>query len=407
MRIERSLLAEPTGDLLDVEIVERKGLGHPDTICDQLAEQVSLALSRYYLAQFGRVLHYNVDKALLWGGQSAPAFGGGRILKPMEFFLSGRATMSAAGVTVPVEEMAGQTTERWLRAHMPFIDPRRDFKMHCLVRPGSADLADLFDREKAGHLSNDTSCGVGFAPLSSLESLVYDIEQELGLLGASAHPEIGRDIKVMGIRRGDRVDLTVACAFVDRFISSVEDYQAKKRFLADAVSAIAGRRGIAPAVTVNAADRPEGGSIYMTVTGTSAESGDDGQAGRGNRANGLITPFRPMTMESVAGKNPVTHVGKLYNLAAGLISERIVDEVPEIAEAHCLLVSAIGRPVTDPQLATIRLRPKRLPLAADTDATLAAIVQEELAGLETAADALASGQLRIGSWPLRVTDRQP
>jgi S-adenosylmethionine synthetase len=404
VHVEHTLLAEPTGDLLDVEVVECKGLGHPDTICDQLVEQVSLALSRYYRAQFGRILHYNVDKALLWGGESAPAFGGGRILKPMEFFLSGRATVSAAGVEVPLQILAEQAMKQWLGAHMPLVDLRDHFKMHCLVRPGSADLAELFDRQQtaAARLSNDTSCGVGFAPFSRLETLVYEVEQELGSLGASSHPEFGRDIKIMGIRRGDQVDLTVACAFVDRFLSGIEDYQAKKRVLADTVRAIAGRHGVAAAVTVNAADRPEGGSIYMTVTGTSAESGDDGQAGRGNRVNGLITPFRPMTMESVAGKNAVTHVGKLYNLAAGIIAERVVIEVPGIAEAHCLLVSGIGRPVAAPQMAAIRLRPTGPSLPANLDAKLASIVQEELAGLETAADALAAGRLRIGAWPLRV-----
>lgn len=404
MRVEQSLLTELTGDLLDVEIVERKGLGHPDTICDHLVEEVSLALSHHYRARFGHVLHYNVDKALLWGGESAPAFGGGRILKPMEFFLSGRATVSAGGMVLPLQDLAETAVRRWLHDHMPLVDLTRHFKLHCLVRPGSADLADLFQRggDSAGPMSNDTSCGVGFAPLSRLEKLVYDVEHELGALGASTRPEIGRDIKVMGIRRGDQVDLTVACAFVDRFITSVEDYQSKKRLLAETVHDIAVQRGIAAAVTVNAADRPESGSIYMTVTGTSAESGDDGQAGRGNRINGLISPFRPMTMESVAGKNAVTHVGKLYNLAAGLIAERVVTEIAGIGEAHCLLVSGIGRPVVDPQLATVRLRPTGSSLPAGTDVTVAAIVQEELAALGAAADGLATGRLRIGAWPLRV-----
>ena len=404
MQVDLSVLSEPTGDLLDVEIVERKGLGHPDTICDQLVEELSIALSRYYLTHFGRVLHYNVDKALLWGGQSEPAFGGGRILKPMEFFLSGRATVSAGGAEAPLQQLAEDVTERWLRAHMPRIDPRQHFKMHCLVRSGSADLADLFQRGhgSAGPMSNDTSCGVGFAPLSKLEKLVYDVEHELGALGASTRPEIGRDIKVMGVRRGDRIELTVACAFVDRFIVSVDDYLAKKRLLADTVRDVAAGRGIAAAVTVNAADRLDSGSLYMTVTGTSAEGGDDGQAGRGNRVNGLISPFRPMTMESAAGKNAVTHVGKLYNLAAGIIAERVVGEIPEVAEAHCLLVSGIGRPVAEPQLATVRLRPEDTSLPGGTDAKLASIVQEELAALGSAADALAAGKLRIGAWPLRT-----
>lgn len=35
-----------------VEIVERKGLGHPDTICDAVMESVSVALPEAYLKNF-------------------------------------------------------------------------------------------------------------------------------------------------------------------------------------------------------------------------------------------------------------------------------------------------------------------------------------------------------------------
>ena len=35
-----------------IELVERKGLGHPDSICDALAEELSRSLSRYCLAQW-------------------------------------------------------------------------------------------------------------------------------------------------------------------------------------------------------------------------------------------------------------------------------------------------------------------------------------------------------------------
>jgi S-adenosylmethionine synthetase len=47
----------------DVEIVERKGLGHPDTICDLVMERISQALSQAYLQHFGKILHHNCDKA--------------------------------------------------------------------------------------------------------------------------------------------------------------------------------------------------------------------------------------------------------------------------------------------------------------------------------------------------------
>ena len=58
-----------------MEIVERKGLGHPDTLCDSAAEALSIALSKYYVEHFGRILHHNVDKVALVGGAATVGFG--------------------------------------------------------------------------------------------------------------------------------------------------------------------------------------------------------------------------------------------------------------------------------------------------------------------------------------------
>ena len=68
MKPEIGLLEAPSPESLPFEIVERKGLGHPDTICDALTENLSRALSRVYLERFGAILHHNVDKVLLCGG---------------------------------------------------------------------------------------------------------------------------------------------------------------------------------------------------------------------------------------------------------------------------------------------------------------------------------------------------
>ena len=294
----------PTGDLLKLEIVERKGLGHPDTICDEIAERLSVALSRLYLSEYGEILHHNVDKALLAGGASSPRFGGGEISRPIELFLAGRATGPFKGKELPLEHLAQQVAVEWFTEHLPSIAARQAVKVHNLVRPGSADLNDLFARRSGRvRLSNDTSCGVGYAPLSRLETIVYTVEKELGAAAQSCHPEIGRDIKVMGIRQGEHIHLTIACALVDRFVRALADYlDAKGKIAAIAVQTAKEHGATKVSVDVNTADDPAAGSIYLTVTGTSAEAGDDGEAGRGNRVNGLIAPFRPMTMESVAGK---------------------------------------------------------------------------------------------------------
>jgi S-adenosylmethionine synthetase len=109
-------------------------------------------------------------------------------------------------------------------------------------------------------------------------------------------------------------------------------------------------------VAVNAADGEAQDNIYLTVTGLSGEAGDDGQVGRGNRVNGLITPYRPMSLEAAAGKNPVSHVGKLYNVLANRIVRAVVAEMDLVEEADCYLLSQIGRPIDDPQLLDIKIR---------------------------------------------------
>lgn len=106
----------------EVEIVERKGLGHPDTICDALAETLSRNLCHEYRKRFGRILHHNVDKALLCGGRAAPVFGGGAVLEPIGIYLGGRASTGAAGAEIPVREIAMESARAWLSANLHAFD---------------------------------------------------------------------------------------------------------------------------------------------------------------------------------------------------------------------------------------------------------------------------------------------
>lgn len=351
-------LEGPSPASLPLEIVERKGLGHPDTICDALAENLSVTLSRFCIERFGAILHHNVDKALLCGGAARAAFGGGEVLEPIEIHLAGRATTEFKGVKIPVDEIAVETSMQWIRDHIRFLDPARHVRIHPRIRATSPDLASLFAQPhgSAAPLANDTSLGVGYAPLDGLESMVLAVERRLNSREIKAtHPAIGEDIKVMGARQGGAIRLTIACAIVDRCVAGLDDYGQTKTAIADLALTEARHWTESPvAVQVNTADSAEG--IYLTVTGTSAEAGDDGQVGRGNRVNGLITPYRPMSIEAAAGKNPVTHVGKIYNVLAQRIAASIVGEITGVEEACCSLLSQIGRPIDDPQLVDVRVR---------------------------------------------------
>jgi S-adenosylmethionine synthetase len=355
-------LTFPRIEELEVEIVERKGTGHPDTMCDGIAEAASVALCRYYEREFGRILHHNLDKALLVGGRTIPRFGGGEMLDPILFTLVGRATLEVADRRIPIEDLYREAATAWIAAHFRHLDPDRHMRFHCVIRPGSADLVDLFQRATTTPLANDTSFGVGYAPLTRLERVVYETERFLNSEPLkTAHPEIGEDIKVMGMRRGEELTLTVAIAFVSAHVRDLWDYRHKKQAIQSEIARFAEQLAERPVVVhVNPADDEAKGSIYLTLTGTSAEAGDDGQVGRGNRANGLITPFRPMSLEATAGKNPISHVGKLYNITARRIAEQVLQEIEEVEEVYCYILSQIGRPITHPQVVNLKLRARRL-----------------------------------------------
>lgn len=390
-KFEMTLFIEQLTDLSPeervVEIVERKGLGHPDTLCDHISEEFSVALSRYYLKHFGCVLHHNVDKVLLSAGQSEATFGAGRLLKPFELYLSGRATNKVQKHIVPIAEIAQETVTKWFKKKLHAFDPKHSLRLHTITHPGSPELVSLFMRQQqtGQYLSNDTSCGVGFAPFTELELLVLAVEHKLNSHEfKTQHPETGEDIKVMGLRIKDEITLTIACAFISTFLESLKAYSKAKELVAETARRVCQsltQREVL--VSVNTGDDLQKGDVYMTVSGTSAEAGDDGETGRGNRITGLITPMRPMCLEAVAGKNPITHVGKLYSAAAQTLAQSLVQEIPGITTAECYLVSQIGRPIEEPNCAHLRIRSSEKVLSITLEENIQKIAEREIAKIPT------------------------
>ncbi|SFG79413.1 S-adenosylmethionine synthetase [Halopelagius inordinatus] len=366
-----------------VEIVERKGIGHPDSISDGIAESVSRALSNLYLDRVGKVLHYNTDETQLVAGEAAPAFGGGEVVEPIYILLVGRATKKYDGKRLPVDSVALEAARDYLNEHVPELEFGTDVVVDVKLGEGSGDLQDVFGEENVQvPMANDTSFGVGHAPLTETEEIVLNVERELNSTYVETNPHLGPDVKVMGKREGDSIDITVAAAMVDSYIADIEEYEDA----VDAVEEFAGEvarqytdRNVD--VAVNTADDYDEGSIYLTVTGTSAEQGDDGSVGRGNRANGLITPNRPMSMEATSGKNPVNHIGKIYNLLSTDIAETVVDEVEGIRDLQIRLLSQIGRPIDEPHVADAKIVTDDGVVLSDIEADVEAIVDDRLANV--------------------------
>ncbi len=340
----------------EIELVERKGIGHPDSVADGLAESISRALCQEYLDRFGAVLHHNTDKTQIVAGRSRPAFGGGEVICPLYILLTGRATRVFKEEEIPVDTIAIKAARKLLSESLSNLDVNNHIILDAKIGMGSSDLRDVFGRKVPS--ANDTSFGVGYAPLSETENIVYNTEREMMRM-MKEYPAIGEDIKVMGMRHGDAINLTIACAMVDRHVSNLKEYSDIKReiveHLVEHAQQFTPRKVTAQ---MNVADNIEEGSVYITVTGTSAEMGDDGAVGRGNRANGLITPNRPMSLEATCGKNPINHVGKIYNLLSTEAARQIAAEVQGIDEVYIKILSQIGKPIDEPHIASIQIVPK-------------------------------------------------
>ncbi len=379
----------------DVEIVERKGLGHPDSICDGIAESVSRALSRLYLDRVGKVLHYNTDETQLVAGSASPAFGGGEVLEPIYVLIVGRATKKYEGQTLPVERTAIEAARAYLRRKFPELDVGGDVILDVKLGEGSGDLQQVFGEEGAQvPEANDTSFGVGHAPRTETERIVLEAEHALNGRYGDDHPELGQDIKLMGKREGDEIDITVAAAMVDAHVEDMDDYvaavDAVEAYVTDLAEEYTDRE---VHVQVNTADDLAEGAIYLTTTGTSAEQGDDGSVGRGNRANGLITPNRPMSMEATSGKNPVNHIGKIYNLLSTDIAEAVVAEVDGIRDLQVRLLSQIGRPIDQPHVADAQVVTEDGVAVSDVEPEVRAIVDERLANVTDVTRRVIDGDL--------------
>jgi len=229
-------------------------------------------------------------------------------------------------------------------------------------------------------------------PARQLERLVLAVERRLAReIAARPRSPWGEDITVMGVRTGSDVDLTISCALIGGHLCDLQAYLRETARVADVAREAAQDFGFEGCrIAVNAADDPDAGQVYLTVTGTSAEAGDDGQVGRGNRINGLITPGRPMSLEAAVGKNPVSHVGKIYNIAARAIAEEVVATCSEVRRAECLLVSRIGAPIDRPALTEVRVETSGACGAEQLSPQIGEIVASVLSGLTQRLDALAS-----------------
>ncbi|MGB7533899.1 MAG: methionine adenosyltransferase [Halobacteriota archaeon] len=376
-----------------IEMVERKGLGHPDSLCDGIAEAVSIALCKEYKKKCGMILHHNTDKVQLVAGRSNPKYGGGEVISPIYILLGGRATREFEGEEIAVDTIAIKAAKDYLR-NIRNLDVDNHVVVDSKVGMGSYDLLTVFrDKNKEIPLANDTSFGVAHAPFSESESIALNAENRVMAEYRNREPAVGEDMKVMALREKDEITLTVGDAFVSKYVDDYEHYKDAKQRLKEFVSGVAEEYTSREVLTmINMADTPD--SVYITVTGTSAEMGDDGGAGRGNRSNGLITPNRPISMEGTPGKNPVNHTGKIYNLLANKIANEVVDSVDGIQEVYIKILSEIGRRIDDPKVATAQIVPRSDVNPGVAEKKVGRIIDDWLSNIAEITEMAVRGELR-------------
>jgi S-adenosylmethionine synthetase len=135
--------------------------------------------------------------------------------------------------------------------------------------------------------------------------------------------------------------------------------------------------------------------VYLTLTGTSAEDADSGQVGRGNRVNGVVSLNRPIGTEAAAGKNPVSHVGKIYTLLAHSMAREVYERVLGLKEAYVWLVSQIGAPINSPRYVYVKAIPVKSIDKRAAERKISAILEEFLSNIGSFTEGLARGEYPV------------
>lgn len=361
-------------------MVETKGKGHPDNICDTLAEKISANYSKYCLENYGMILRHMIDKLSILGGGTKVKFNGGEMISPIKILVNGRFTDRYNNQKIDYMKIVNEIIKKYFHELFPMIDIEKDLLIidntHHNEGPGvvynddnttKSERAKFFevvnDEDVTKHNNhnrcNDTSTTVSYYPMSKLEKTVLNIEQLLNSNNyKKVKPWVGNDIKVMGMRKDKKIEITSCVPLISKYVRDIDDYKEKlSEIKKDIENEIKKQfKNCDVIVYLNTRDDYENNDLYMTLTGSAVESGDEGAVGRGNRSRGVIPFSRNFSMEAACGKNPVYHTGKLFTAIGDIISQKIYEKYKVENIVYC--TSKMGDSINNPWNISVELNKK-------------------------------------------------
>lgn len=361
----------------EFEVVETKGKGHPDNICDTLAEKISSNYSKYCIEKYGVILRHMIDKLSILGGGSIVHFGKGEMIAPIRLLVNGRFTDRYKDEKIDYMKIVKETIKSYFNELFPLLDTDKYLVIidntHHNEGPGVVynndettknermkffEVTDEKDIERHNnhYKCNDTSTTVSYYPMSDLEKTVLEIEQTLNSSEyKNNNPWVGSDIKVMGMRKYNKVEITSCVPLISLCVSNIDDYKKKLEILRLEIEKIVRKyfKENEIFIYLNTRDNYEKNDLYLTAIGSAVESGDEGAVGRGNRSRGVIPFSRNFSMEAACGKNPVYHTGKLFTAIGDIISKKIYDKYQIENIVYC--TSKMGDEICDPWNVSVEL----------------------------------------------------
>ncbi|GAB3732744.1 methionine adenosyltransferase [Nocardiopsis nanhaiensis] len=366
MILHDGIAHNPAGTSFDV--VERKGIGHPDSLADLIAEEFSLRYSLLGFDRHGFVPNHWVDKVALVGAESEVGFGGYTIHKPISAYLFGKVTRAVGAEPLPIEDLFRTAVGNILAEATGsdrIVSSVRVF-VENTAGVGADHPASFYRPSDHGECrnatvntsANDTAFCSAYSPADPADILAIDVENHVnsaafrdGLSG------LGSDVKVLLTRATDVLEATVCLPVFPEAVGSHREYRALVAEAHERLDAFINEhptvRRLPSLTRLSVNTKDHGSSAYLAPFGTSLGKGDCGLVGRGNKANGVISASGGAGVEALAGKNPMHHTGKLYTLAAARLSDRIHSKLG--APNEVVLVSRNGDRLDLPSFVGVRL----------------------------------------------------